>query len=546
MKLSQPSSNLVEAIQTLIADQAPVDVRVRCKDHQPSDGLGAHRLILAAASPNYLKEILLDINNTEDELLCLHLPDYTSAQVGPVMSLLYYGETWITESHAQVCQDILQDLKVAVQVDLAQVKREPGLDQDAKKNLKIEQDLKANVKLEPPEYASDTNENESVTVTPGEMIETAELVQVACTEPGCCYKTSSLSSLQSHRLIHGRRKQRLKSKRTCPVCLLILETPKATRDHALEAHSEVLENDNQAHCIADMNCAWTSVLNNDNLSLDFFQHLNDTHLCKDSAKAEDKYLSCDFPGCQYVTQKGFNMTQHIRSHNDERRNECPVCHQRFRVSSHLRDHVKAVHTKERTFQCPHCPRAFATSWQAKSHIRTNHERTKMYKCKQCSKRSFKTPQALAGHVKSSHAKAKPTEKRVKMCEFCGDNLTRNHSCNMDLNKMVECSICQRQMSGKSLKSHLQYHRKKEVSNYLCQFCTKSFTTETSLKRHILIHENAKPHSCQVCEKTLRQKSSLVAHQRIHTGIRFTCDICSKKFITKSLLTKHTNTAHKIS
>ena len=84
-----------------------VFIYLRCKDHQPSDGLGAHRLILAAASSR-LKEILLEVSSAEDELICLHLPDYTSVEVGPVMSLLYYGETWITESCAQVCQDILQ------------------------------------------------------------------------------------------------------------------------------------------------------------------------------------------------------------------------------------------------------------------------------------------------------------------------------------------------------------------------------------------------------------------------------------------------------
>ena len=63
---------------------------------------------------------------------------------------------------------------------------------------------------------------------------------------------------------------------------------------------------------------------------------------------------------------------------------------------------KAVHTKERTFQCPSCPRAFATSWQAKSHIKNNHGQKKSYKCQKCTRSGFKTPQALAGHVKSFH------------------------------------------------------------------------------------------------------------------------------------------------
>merc|ERR1719266_3127429 len=106
-----------------------------------------------------------------------------------------------------------------------------------------------------------------------------------------------------------------------------------------------------------------------------------------------------------------------------------------------------------------------------------------------------------------------------------------------------CSICQKQMSTKSYRAHLQYHRKKEVSNYLCQFCNKSFTTETSLKRHVLIHENQKPFSCSVCEKNFRQKSALVAHERVHTGMRFECIQCNKKFITKSLMKKHLQVSH---
>ena len=37
-----------------------------------------------------------------DQLLCIHLPDYTSAEVGPVMSLLYYGEVWLCETYIRV------------------------------------------------------------------------------------------------------------------------------------------------------------------------------------------------------------------------------------------------------------------------------------------------------------------------------------------------------------------------------------------------------------------------------------------------------------
>ena len=38
-------------------------------------------------------------NGDSDQLLCIHLPDYTSAEVGPVMSLLYYGEVWLCDTY---------------------------------------------------------------------------------------------------------------------------------------------------------------------------------------------------------------------------------------------------------------------------------------------------------------------------------------------------------------------------------------------------------------------------------------------------------------
>ena len=129
-------------------------------------------------------------------------------------------------------------------------------------------------------------------------------------------------------------------------------------------------------------------------------------------------MQCDVPGCSYSTQKSYNMLAHIRSHNEE----LLVCSQKFLSSSHLLDHIKAVHTKERTFQCPSCPRAFATSWQAKSHIKNNHGQKKSYKCQKCTRSGFKTPQALAGHVKSFHmTKVKVLSPYLSELEkFCHD------------------------------------------------------------------------------------------------------------------------------
>ena len=514
MIFRQPTNQLVEAVQALIADSSTVDVRVRCKDHQPSDGLGAHRLILAAASPDFLKDLLLNAN-LEDELICLHLPDYQSWEMGPIMSLIYYGEVWINEAFALDCQKILQDLKIAVELEAEQEQKKVKVKSELPLEVKVE---KHHIKLEPSE-SDNENLNESVLTTPeSEVNDVPAKASVSCSE--CTYKTSSLSSLQAHRVVHARRTSRLLQNKTCPACQQVLESPKAARDHAIQFHSEMI--DDEIHCIMDENCTWSCDLGTDTCSHDFLQHLKEKHKCIEqdsfnvSDDKEEPLLKCDFPHCGYETRKGFNLTQHFRSHNNEKRHACPICNKQFLASSHLRNHIKSLHTKERNFQCPKCPRAFVTAWQVKCHVKSNHD-TKTYSCKKCSK-IFKTPQSYAGHVKSAHQqKTLPKDKFHRICEICGQSLVQGHQCDQitEKDKKVTCHICQKTMESKSLRAHIQYHRKMEVTKNVCQFCNRSFTTETSLKRHILIHQNLKPFTCSVCEKGFRQKSTLEAHLKTH-------------------------------
>ena len=423
-------------------------------------------------------------------------------------------------------------------MDLAKVKREL-----TESNLNLR-----NIKTEPPD--SDDNLCESLITTPGEPSNDPLRATVECNEPGCSYSTSSLSSLQSHRLIHGRKNARLTQSRTCPACRTMLDTPKETREHALESHSEIVEN--IVSCILDEKCTWKGAFGDDNLTSEFFKHVQTNHTCEDQIKEEPtQWLLCDHPGCEYQTSKGYNLTQHLRHHNDERQHQCPVCEKSFRASSHLRDHLKALHTKERNFECPKCPRSFSRSWALQSHVKANHGKAKNYRCEKCG-RNFLTNQALAGHMTSGHHPnqvqtqiTKENKKNIqKVCEKCGGILMKNHQCQIDNNTTSSqqnnkiCPICQKSMEPKAMRHHLQYHRRKEVSHHVCQFCNKSFTTQVSLKRHVLIHENAKPYSCPVCEKTFRQKVALNAHQRTHSGVRFSCQHCNRKFITKSLLTQH--------
>jgi hypothetical protein len=60
----------------------------------------------------------------DDDLICVHLPDFSSLEVGPVMSLLYFGEIWLSEACADSCRKVLDTLQVLFKNKKVPVQRE--------------------------------------------------------------------------------------------------------------------------------------------------------------------------------------------------------------------------------------------------------------------------------------------------------------------------------------------------------------------------------------------------------------------------------------
>ena len=69
-------------------------------------------------------------------------------------------------------------------------------------------------------------------------------------------------------------------------------------------------------------------------------------------------------------------------------------------------------------------------------------------------------------------------------------------------------------SGPALFYHKQTH---SGVQYNCPQCNKSFTKDSSLKTHSLIHAGEKPHKCPECDKSFSQKDGLRRHSFIHSG-----------------------------
>jgi len=105
---------------------------------------------------------------------------------------------------------------------------------------------------------------------------------------------------------------------------------------------------------------------------------------------------------------------------------------------------------------------------------------------------------------------------------------------------LPCAYC-----GKVIKErlarirHEKEHRVKAERKFSCDICSKAFIDKTSLKRHSMIHTGEKPYQCSDCGKQFVQLDKLKNHRRHHTGeTPYECSKCLRKFKFKQVYDKH--------
>ncbi|XP_012265037.2 transcriptional regulator ovo isoform X2 [Athalia rosae] len=73
-----------------------------------------------------------------------------------------------------------------------------------------------------------------------------------------------------------------------------------------------------------------------------------------------------------------------------------------------------------------------------------------------------------------------------------------------------CRVCSKNFSlQRLLNRHMKCHS--DVKRYLCTFCGKGFNDTFDLKRHTRTHTGVRPYKCNLCEKSFTQRCSLESH-----------------------------------
>lgn len=273
-------------------------------------------------------------------------------------------------------------------------------------------------------------------------------------------------------------------------------------------------------------------------------------------RCRQKNLKCPYDGCDKAFNRQARLTEHIRSHTNERPFTCPhpPCAKAFLRDSHLKHHVKSAHTDVRDYKCTWngCEASFATGTRLRRHI-DSHEAKEKFKCRGypgCSQ-IFRKQETLDRHILSVHEKVKPFP--------CQDN---DPTTGLPCNKAFD--------TAEHLRSHQRARH--DTTRFSCSDCmavnaatlatspdidpdslvVASFATYGELQAHITI---VHPPTCSYCPTSFTTNKELTRHLEIQHGIlpdrpskqtqEFPCthDGCDKKFTKKGNLNVHIKTVH---
>ncbi|BES90298.1 Hypothetical protein NTJ_03106 [Nesidiocoris tenuis] len=226
-----------------------------------------------------------------------------------------------------------------------------------------------------------------------------------------------------------------------------------------------------------------------------------------------KCLICGkvFPFVQY-------LKTHLVSHSEYRPYQCDICKGNFKRKDHLNHHRRTVHMNHPEIlqdlesrglshlSCEDCGAVRATHHQMLRHKRVH---SPSLSCPIC-KEAFFQSLSLKEHMTKAHPDVEVT------CTECGE--------------LVK--------SG----NELFLHRQKHSARYICDVCGRSFALPATLKIHMALHTEERPHVCEQCGKAFKLKSRLQLHRKSHSDLRpYACATCpDKRFKTKTALVAHNN------
>ncbi|XP_034731242.1 zinc finger protein 1035 [Etheostoma cragini] len=287
-------------------------------------------------------------------------------------------------------------------------------------------------------------------------------------------------------------------------------------------------------------------------------HVDSSAETKHNSKSNDEDLSHGFicPVCHQCFASATELMCHFPTHPDGTF-ECNICKMTFPSESKLKEHNHTHVISNTEFECTDCGQSFwgkdafcqhhcshqqqstmkaeysspsartspPTFYQAEEEEEIDVTGEDLHNCPVCSMQ-FYSKSDLLEHQNKQHQREKPFE-----CQLCGKTFARKRYLReherrhrqkdpVQLESKLKCSAirCHSEFnSAHALSLHMRLHAEKEVGEYRCEMCYKSFSQWSHLKQHQESHVGQVVYECTECDKAFAFPHLLEEHQQTHAG-----------------------------
>ncbi|XP_054760213.2 zinc finger protein 648-like isoform X2 [Lytechinus pictus] len=258
--------------------------------------------------------------------------------------------------------------------------------------------------------------------------------------------------------------------------------------------------------------------------------------------------------CKMVFENRHDLCKHLKlKHGVEKPYDCTLCRRSYKFRCELKRHLKG-HTGEKacssdvvpeanSFRCIVCKKVFNEKDGLCKHLKFIRRVEKPHECTICS-RNFKFRCELKRHLRDHKGEMRHAfssgDKRIwdmyKLNDLMAVRTTgKKHSTR---EKQFQCSFCSKTFTGNSsLNRHVKSHM--EGKPFQCMDCSMRFPDASALAKHATMHSGEKPFECSICSKRYANKYHFADHVKLHTGERpYACPMCERRFIRKADMKRH--------
>lgn len=236
---------------------------------------------------------------------------------------------------------------------------------------------------------------------------------------------------------------------------------------------------------------------------------------------------------------------------------CKICNKRFDSLDFLRVHLEIHGVKfdinedllvpfkiGANLNCQICGESFPMFRHLNIHMNKHFQKQVCHICGA----AFSNLVFLNLHKTRSH--------RPLSCKECNINFNNKmdkkdhdvnvHNLKIERKLRFPCPYCSERFFQENFRvQHLVEKHGMIRPEHKCSLCSKVFITKSLLNNHVKnVHMKEKNHECDVCHHLFYTKSDVARHKVTHTGEKkFSCNMCNTLFSSRDSLRRHIKRTH---